>query len=68
VGSSTSIISAVVFSSIGMGYIIYGRKQRKSSALFSGIGSCAFPYFVSNIFISILIGIALMSLPYFMEY
>jgi len=68
VGSSASIISAVVFSSIGMGYIIYGRKQRKASALFSGIGLCAFPYFISNVFISILIGIALMTLPYFIEY
>jgi len=68
VGSSASLISVVVFSSIGMGYIIYGRKQRKAFALFSGIGLCAFPYFVSNVLISILIGIGLMALPYFIEY
>jgi hypothetical protein len=33
-------------------------------ALLSGIGLMVFPFFVSNIWLSIVIGIALMALPF----
>jgi len=68
VDSSTSIMWGVLFGSIGMGYFVYGKKQKRSVALLSGIALCAFPYFVSNVLLIILIGIILMSLPYFMRY
>ncbi len=66
--STTSIMWGVLFGSIGMGYLIYGRKQRRGIALLSGVVLCAFPYFVSNVFLMILIGIVLMALPYFVRY
>jgi hypothetical protein len=40
--SSSSIILGVLFGSIGLGYIVYGRKQKKGIALFSGIALCAY--------------------------
>ncbi len=52
---------------IGMGYIVYGRKQKRGIALVSGFALCAFPYFVSNIFLVIAIGIVLMAVPYFIK-
>ena len=66
--SPTSIIWGVLFGSIGMGYLIYGRKQRRGIVLLSGAVLCAFPYFVSNVFLMILIGIVIMALPYFVKY
>lgn len=66
--STTSIMWGILFGSIGMGYFIYGKKQRRGMALLSGVALCAFPYFVSNIIIMILIGIAFMALPYFVRY
>ena len=66
--STTSIIWGILFGAIGMGYLIYGRKQRRSLALLSGIVLCAFPYFVSNVFLMILIGIIAMVLPFFVRY
>ena len=65
---STSLLLGVLFGSIGMGYIVYGKKQRKGMALFSGIALCIFPYCVSNIFLFVLIGLALMALPFFIRY
>lgn len=59
---------AVLFGSIGMGYIVYGRKQKRGVALLSGIALCAFSYFVPNVFLVIVIGIALMSVPYFIRH
>jgi hypothetical protein len=66
--STTSIMWVILFGSIGMGYLIYGKKQRRGIALLSGIALCAFPYFVSNVFLIILIGIVLMALPYFVRF
>jgi hypothetical protein len=65
---STSLLLGVLFGSIGMGYLVYGKKQRKGMALFSGIALCVFPYCVSNIFLFVLIGLALMALPFFIRY
>ena len=67
-GDTASIMWGVLLGSIGMGYLIYGRKQRRGIALLSGIALCVFPYFVSNVFLMILIAIILMALPYFLRY
>ena len=58
----------ILFGSIGMGYLVYGRKQRRGIALLSGVVLCAFPYVVSNVYLMILIGIIVMALPYFVRY
>jgi hypothetical protein len=66
--NSTSLLLSVLFGSIGMGYIVYGKRQRKGLALASGIALCIFPYFVSNLFLFILIGLVLMALPFLIQY
>ena len=66
--NSTSLLLGVLFGSIGMGYIFYGKRQRKGMALVSGIALCIFPYFVSNVFLFVLTGLVLMALPFFMQY
>jgi len=59
---------ALLIGSIGMGYVVYGRKQRRGIALLAGIGLCVFPYFVSNVILMLLIAVVLMALPYFLKY
>lgn len=66
--STSSIMWGILFGAIGAGYLIYGKKQRRSIALLSGVVLCAFPYFVSNIFLMILIGIIFITLPFFVRY
>jgi len=66
-GSSTSLLLSLLFGSIGMGYFIYGKKQQHGIALITGAALCIFPYFVSNVLLVIIIGIVLMSLPYFLR-
>jgi hypothetical protein len=65
---SSSIMWGVLFGSIGMGYLIYGKKQQRGVAFFSGIALCAFPYFISNIFLMLLMGAVFMALPYFIRF
>jgi hypothetical protein len=66
--NAASIMWGVLFGSIGMGYLIYGRKQRRGIALLSGVLLCIFPYFVSNVFLMILTAVILMALPYFLKF
>ncbi len=66
--NTAAIMWGVLFGSIGMGYLIYGRKQRRGIALLSGVVLCVFPYFVSNVFLMILIAVILMALPYFLKF
>ncbi len=51
-----------------MGYLVYGRKQRKGIALLAGMLLCVIPYFISNAFLSIGVGVLIMTLPFFIKY
>ncbi|MCL5022721.1 MAG: hypothetical protein M1497_05040 [Nitrospirae bacterium] len=66
--SSASLLWGFLFGSIGMAYFVYGRKQQRGIALISGVALMVFPYFVSGVFLNILIGFVLMALPYFIRY
>lgn len=66
--STASLMWGLLFGSIGMGYLVYGKKQRRGIALLSGVFLCSFSYFVSNLFLMILIGIIAMALPFFIKY
>ncbi|MDA8160761.1 MAG: hypothetical protein M0T76_08575 [Desulfobacteraceae bacterium] len=60
----TLLFIGLIFGSLGMGYIAYGRKQGHLPALLAGVGLCAFPYFVNSVWISIVIGLVLTLLPF----
>jgi hypothetical protein len=62
---NSSLLWGLLFGSIGLGYLIYGRKQRAVVPLMCGLGLMIFPYFISNTIPVIAIGVALMALPYF---
>jgi hypothetical protein len=58
----------MIFGSIGLGFFVYGKKQKAVIPLFSGIALIVFPYFISNIYILVLSGIVLIALPFFIKY
>jgi hypothetical protein len=55
------------FGSIGLGFFIYGRKQRAVVPLLCGLALMVFPYFVSNGTLLVGIGVLLMAIPYFLR-
>jgi hypothetical protein len=55
----------LLFGSIGLGYLIYGRKQRAVVPLLCGLALMVFPYFVSSNILMVAIGLVLMAIPYF---
>jgi hypothetical protein len=52
----------VIFGSIGLGFFVYGKKQKAVIPLFCGIGLMVFPYFISNMYILVILGILLVAL------
>lgn len=61
---ATLIFTGLLFGSIGMGYVVYGRKQANMMAFFAGVGLCVFPYFTNSVWLSIAIGVGLVLLPF----
>lgn len=61
------LLISLVFSSIGLGYFIYGRKQKHKIAFYSGLCLMLYPYMISDPLWLVVIGVALMSAPRFIR-
>ena len=64
---TTTLLLNVLFSSIGFGYFLYGRKQRKTVPFICGIILMIFPYFIDNLWAMLALGITLSATPYFVR-
>jgi hypothetical protein len=64
-GSTAFLLWGVVFSSIGFGFFLYGKKQSNLIVFLCGILLMAYPYFISNTYLLVLLGLVLMATPYF---
>lgn len=61
------MVWGVIFGSIGLGFFVYGKKQKRAVPLLSGIGLMVCPYFIPNIYILVLVGIVLIALPFLIK-
>lgn len=62
--SEATLWWGLLFGSIGLGYFIYGKRQRAPIPLVCGIGLMLFPYVVTNGWAMVLVGAALMAVPW----
>ena len=65
--NTTQMLLSVLFSSIGIGYFIYGRKQRKAIPFAVGVALSVYTFVISNTIAIIIIGIILMFIPKFIK-
>ena len=65
--SSSIIIWSVLFGSIGMGFFMYGKKQRSIIPLCSGLALIVFPYFMTSVAMLLIVGVVLIAIPYFVR-
>jgi hypothetical protein len=61
------LLWGVLFSSIGLGYFIYGRRQGKTIPLLSGVALMIYPYFMPNSVALVTIGTIFAAVPYFIR-
>jgi hypothetical protein len=61
----STLLWGVLFSSVGLGFFIYGKKQRAPVPLVCGLALMIYPYFIPNVIALVVIGIVLSAIPYF---
>jgi hypothetical protein len=66
--NTASLLWGLLFGSIGVGFFVYGKRQRMIVPLVCGLALMVYPYFVAGTLLLLLIGIALMSVPYFLRF
>lgn len=57
----------MLFGAIGLGFFVYGKRQRAVVPLLTGIALSIFPYFISNVYAMVAVGIILTLFPYFIH-
>jgi hypothetical protein len=65
--STSLLISGMVFGAIGLGFFAYGKKQKAMVPMVCGIALVAFTYFISNVYMLVIVGALLVVLPYFVR-
>jgi uncharacterized membrane protein len=64
---TTHLFLGLIFSSIGIGYFIYGRKQSNIVTRYCGIALVLYPYLVTDTLALVAVGVGLMLVPRFVE-
>lgn len=62
--NTAPLFLGLIFSSIGLGYFIYGKRQRMNMPFICGITLMFFPYFIENTMIMSVCGIILSVIPW----
>jgi hypothetical protein len=65
--NTSSLLWGVLFGSIGLGFFVYGRRQKVVVPLVCGVALMIFPYFVSNSLLLVTLGVVLIAIPYFIR-
>ena len=66
--SGSVMLWGLLFGSIGFGFFIYGRKQKKLAPVVCGVGLILSPYFLPDTIVLPATGFALMAVPYFIRH
>jgi hypothetical protein len=60
-GNSNFLFASLIWGSIGMGFAIYGKRQRAAGPLLGGILLMAISYFIGSALVMSLVGAALVA-------
>jgi hypothetical protein len=66
--NSTSLLIGIFTGAIGVGYFMYGKRQARFAPLIAGMLLCVYPYFVSGVVWLVVVGVALMAAPFFIDF
>jgi len=61
--SSSLLIWGMLFGAVGLGFFVYGKKQKAIVPLCAGVALFLLPYFISNVYILIIGGAIIVALP-----
>ena len=61
------ILLAILFGLVGTGYVMYAKNAGELFPALFGIGLMVFPYFITNVWILLIVGVALMAGPFLLR-
>ncbi len=64
---SSTLLWGMLFGSLGLGYLQYGKKQKRAVPFACGLALIVFPYFITSPWWTIAIGLVLSVMPYFIR-
>ena len=64
---TSSLLWGLLFGSIGLGFLIFGKRQRTLVPFACGLALMLLPYFVSSSLPLVALGIVLVAFPYFVR-
>jgi len=67
IDDTSLLLWGMLFGSIGLGFFIYGKRQRAIVPLVTGIVLSVFPYFITDVYWLVITGIAIIAVPYFIR-
>ena len=65
--TTATLLWGVLFSAIGLGFLVYGKRQRVIVPLACGLALMIFPYFISSSVLLVAVGTVLVAIPYFVR-
>jgi len=65
--NASTLLWGILFSSIGLGYFVYGKKQSAIIPLLSGLLLMVVPYFLSSTLLLVIVATALVAAPWFIK-
>ncbi len=66
--STASLLWGMLFSAVGVGFFVYGKRQQMFVPLICGLGLMVYPWFVASAVWLVVIGVALMAVPWFLRF
>ena len=61
------LLWVMLFGSIGLGFFMYGKKQRAAVPFIVGVALFVVPYIFTNVYALVAAGVVLIALPYFVR-
>lgn len=62
-----TLLIGILTGALGMAYIVYGKRQTKFAPLLSGIGLCAYSYFIDSWIWLCVVGLLLAVVPFVVD-
>jgi hypothetical protein len=65
---TTALMFSILFVPMGMGFLLYGKKQRRAVPLLVGVGFMVLPNVVPSISLLLMLSIVLLMIVYYFRY
>ena len=65
--TASALFVGILAGVLGLSYFIYGKRQERIGFLAAGVGLCIYPYLVDGLALQILVSVALLAVPFFID-